>query len=709
MKLTPYPAPHGWRLVLFCAFLFSIYTQLNAQNQAIAIDSVENFDLSTRLFQWSFDRDSISEAHGEFYQISDTTGGNDGPLLGSGFDASTGFSFSAYSTDPRARLRFGPFDTRGMEDVTFQFHLAAPSGVFENDDFIGVNISLDGGQSFYNQIKVKGSRSGTSASGWQHQDGIHYRKNFRYSSRSSVIYGHVDPISKDTIAGISALSIDQIPPTEALYILVELTNSTNDQEIYNVDNFTLSANLPTATSTLDKDKAYRVVNGGSYLAVSDSIHSLYIEVEEQDTVTLLGNPVITGPIYIRGGWLQGNLTLATAMGGVLHGDQFIGQQFYERVISDSGYHFIGQPAYFESVDSMDYVWIYDAKVGDWKHPSAAKHFPDSGVSMARVIYVPPTDLPVLLRGVLTSTTNSQTVALLWADTCLDGETPFGGWNLVANTAGRALNWNALVPSEGFPDSTDATVYLWRQGGYGSYNVHTGSVGGSPIIGLDEAFWVRLSHAQDPGTVRLDLAAPKGSQKRSGRIKTAMHTAVSSTDTVDFYFQSQSNRGVAIGSFHARLLIDPAFTKAFMPCCDQLFLGGPLQPQLVLRKSKTSMTIANYPKSSYYPIMVVGEGALTSKGAPGYFYLPPNIYPGTSTVNLQGAGPHKVYWLGADHPDVHSDDVELADVLDIPEHPTVTDSQGNQKAWDILGRPGGSQANFELQFIDGAWKKVVRVK
>jgi hypothetical protein len=711
MKLTPYPVPHGWRLALLCAFVFNIYNQLSAQIQHVASDSVQNFELSTRLFQWSFDKDSLLGPHGEFCQIIDTAGGNDGPVPGTGFAASSGFSFSAYSVDPRARLRFGPFDTRGMDSVSFGFHLAAPSGNFENSDFIGLNISLDGGLTYYNQVKVKGSRNGTSAPGWQHGQGIDYRKNFRYASRSSVIYGHVNPVTKDTIDGISALTIENIPQSRALYILVELTNSTNGSEVYNVDNFTLSAKLNKATNVLEKQQAYRISNGGSFLALEDSLQTLYVDVPLNDTVKILGSPVVTGPVYIRGGYLDGALTVATSLGGAIHGSNFIGQQFVERSIVDTGYHFIGQPAYFSMIDTLPYAWIYDARAGDWAAPSKAASFPDSGVSMARVIYVRPQDVPMRLRALKSKVPSAQ-AALEWADTCLDGETPFGGWNLVANPTGGELNWNQLYSEGAFPDSADATVYLWKEGegGYASFNSRSGPVGAGPRIGIDDAFWVRLSHENDPGVVRWDIAGSRQqSKKNSAALRSALHKASNGTDTVDFYFQSQASRQAAATTFHAKLMIDPVFSTQFMPCCDQLFLGSALQPQLVLRKSKSSVTVANFPKSSYYPLMVVGEGVLTAKGAPGYFYLPPNIYPGTSAVALRGKGPHKVYWLGADHPDVSMGEELVADPLALPEIPALPDANQTNQAWDVLGRPGGAEAEFELQFIDGAWKKVVRVK
>lgn len=711
MKLTPFQGPQWWRLALLSAFLFGLKTQLLSQNQDVSIYSVENFDLSTRLYQWSFDGDSTGGPHGDFLQILDTAGGNDGPKSLSGFDGSTGFSFSAYSSDPRAKLKFGPFDTRGMDSVRFEFHLAAPQGTFENDDFVGVNISLDGGLTFYNQIKVKGSKTGTNAPGWDHGEGIHYKKDFRYSSRTSVVYGHVDPISKDTVEGLSALTIDNIPATSELYVVVELTNSTHNGEVYNVDNFTLSAKLPSAKNTLASAVAYRVDSALVAIAVADTIQSLYVNLAPSDTFEILGSPMVNGTIDIRSGYLKGDLTLLAVDGATLKGEGHVGDLYIERTLSDSGYHFIGQPEYFSSVDSLPYAWVYNPSTGGWTSALNVVSFPDSGCSMARVVYLNSSDLPLRLRALSTYKHKwSEPVALQWADTCLDGETPFGGWNLIANVQPQSIQWDALLGNLGTTDSIDATYYVWQEGNYASYNSFSGPVGAGPQIAPGAAFWVRLSHEKDPGVVLWSMQprTNTGSSKNGirNRLRPLLGTSSSGTDTVQFSFTTAARIGG--GSYTASLYIDPAFGPSFMPCCDQIYLGSPLQTQVVVRKAKTSLSVANYPRSSYYPIMVVGEGTLSAKGAPGYFFVAPNIIPGHQNVVLKGKGPHKVYWLGADHPDA-SGDGKVAEQLSLEELPPLPDHKALKQAWDILGRPGGPGANFELQFIDGEWKKVVRVE
>lgn len=711
MKLTPFQGPQWWRLALLCAFLFGLKNQLLSQNQNVSVNSVQNFGLYTRLYQWSFDVDSTGGPHGDFLQILDTAGGNDGPKTASGFDGSTGFSFSAYSSDPRAKLKFGPFDTRGMDSVRFEFHLAAPQGTFENDDFIGINISLDGGLTFYNQIKVKGSKNGTSAPGWDHGEGIHYKKDFRYSSRTSVIYGHVDPVSKDTVDGLGALTIDNIPATSGLYVVVELANSTHNGEVYNVDNFTLSAKLPAASSTLSNGVAYRIDSPLTSIALADTIQSLYVNLAPTDTFEIQGSPMVSGTIDIRSGYLKGDLTLLATEGATLKGEGHSGDLFIERTLLDSGYHFIGQPEYFSIVDTLSYAWVYNPTTGGWTSAQNALNFPDSGFSMARVVYLSASDVPLRLRRLSTFEHKwTQPVALQWADTCLDGETPFGGWNLVANVRPNNQQWDALLNNLGASDSLDATYYLWQDGQYASYNSFTGPVGAGPQIPAGSAFWVRLSNQKDPGVVlwsmqpRTNTVSAKNGGK--SRLRPLYGSSSSGTDTVQFSFTTAARIGG--GSYTASLYIDPVFSTSFMPCCDQIYLGSPLQTQVVVRKAKTSFAVANYPRSSYYPIMVVGEGTLTAKGAPGYFFVAPNIIPGHQNVVLRGKGPHKVYWLGADHPD-GTGDSEYAEQLSVEELPSVPDHKTLKQAWDILGRPGGAEADFELQFIDGEWKKVVRVE
>jgi hypothetical protein len=148
----------------------------------------------------------------------------------------------------------------------------------------------------------------------------------------------------------------------------------------------------------------------------------------------------------------------------------------------------------------------------------------------------------------------------------------------------------------------------------------------------------------------------------------------------------------------------------MPCCDQLFLGGPLVPQLSLLKAGTPLLKSHMPKSTHYPIYLVGEGVLRASGAPGWFFLPPNIHAGNKPLTLTGPGPHKVYWLGADHPDVigEQDEFSQSDILSLPEEsfPDTLRVEGN---FDILGRPGVKSQPIQLQKIGSKWKKVIKVK
>ena len=174
MKLSPYLGPRLWRLALLMSFIFGIKSQLNAENQLFIIDSVQNFPFSTIRYQWSFDPDSTGGIHDEFLQISDTAGGDDGPLSQSGFASSTGFYHTASSTEPSTKLHMGPFDVRGMDSISFALHLAA-HGTLEHSDFVGIYISLNGGEDYYPHLKFR-IKERHEKPGWDHGGGIHYQR-----------------------------------------------------------------------------------------------------------------------------------------------------------------------------------------------------------------------------------------------------------------------------------------------------------------------------------------------------------------------------------------------------------------------------------------------------------------------------------------------------------------------------------------------------
>jgi len=124
----------------------------------------------------------------------------------------------------------------------------------------------------------------------------------------------------------------------------------------------------------------------------------------------------------------------------------------------------------------------------------------------------------------------------------------------------------------------------------------------------------------------------------------------SRDTVVFDFRTS---GIAAQSFQSRLYVDTLgfATMNVQTFCDQHYIGNVLDPHLAIYKQSVPLEQACYPKSSFYPLMAVGEGWLEASGDPGYFFIPPDVLPGHQPVFLQGMGPHKIYWLGADHPDV----------------------------------------------------------
>lgn len=120
------------------------------------------------------------------------------------------------------------------------------------------------------------------------------------------------------------------------------------------------------------------------------------------------------------------------------------------------------------------------------------------------------------------------------------------------------------------------------------------------------------------------------------------------DTVHFEWKTTGKYSAV---YQASLFIDSVFKSTYMPCCDQAFTGNSLAPQLTLLKAGMPLVVNHMPKSSHYPIYLVGEGTLKSFGAQGWFFFPPNLYASNKPLTLVGRGPHKVYWLGADHPDI----------------------------------------------------------
>lgn len=700
MKLNPYLGPRLWRLALFMACFLAIKTQLNAKNQLVMIDSVGNFPFSTIRFQWAFDLDSIGGIHNEFLLVRDTLGGNDGIITNCGFQNSAGFYHTAGSTEPSSKLFLGPFDVRGMDSIAFAMHIAA-HGILEHSDYVGIYVSLNGGKDYYPQLKLRGSKSGTKMKGWRHGEGIHYMKDFRWATRSSSIYGHVNPSTKDTINGISAISILDIPKTSQLMIKIELKSSTKVGEAYSIDNLSISSRIKEPNGfKLNQDTTYAISTSGTFIC-SDTLKGLYINVGE-DTVILAGNPWLEETIHIASGVVMGSLR--SRMGeGTISGNAFAGVQNKTQTLTDTGYHFIGFPGFFSSIDTLKNCWVYDAEVGYWDIPQHHYSGADSAFSMGRVIYLEESQVPMTLEGTITSPERSM--SLSWADTCLDGTTPFGGWNLVANTTGRKLNWNQLVEAR-LLDSMDYTVYTWENGDYVGFNPYSGSTGGDAFIAPNECFWIRLSNTSKPLSPQsLELSRGSGAFKNW---KPIISQASIQADTVHFEWITSGAYGAA---YKASLFIDSAYKSTFMPCCDQLYLGGPLVPQIALIKGKTPLLISHTPKSTYYPIYLVGEGILNAYGAPGWFFLAPHIYPGNQPLCVSGEGPHKVYWLGADHPDISDgqNNFNETEVLRLPERVNAQDTAAFKSYFDLLGRPINGQQPIELRKEGRKWRKVIKVK
>jgi hypothetical protein len=179
------------------------------------------------------------------------------------------------------------------------------------------------------------------------------------------------------------------------------------------------------------------------------------------------------------------------------------------------------------------------------------------------------------------------------------------------------------------------------------------------------------------------------------------------DTVHFEWKTTGKYSAV---YQASLFIDSAFKSTYMPCCDQAFTGTSLAPQLTLLKAGMPLVVNHMPKSSHYPIYLVGEGTLKSFGAQGWFFFPPNLYASNKPLTLVGKGPHKVYWLGADHPDIcPGQQFYFEEELLGTAREGFTDTISIDAHFDILGRPSSNMEAVELRKTGRKWRKVIKVK
>jgi hypothetical protein len=700
MIFTFFRTPYWWRLGLLLSFLFSVSKQLSAENQCFTTDSVCKIPFSTTIIQWSFDADSTGPAHGYFLQRQYESGGNDGIFPSIGFQGSDGFRVSQYSTDKGVELVLPTLDTRALIAPSFSFNLAAPSGNFENRDYIGIYISTDGGGHYYPQLKVRGSQNNTSMGGWDFEGGLHFSKDFRYSVNSSTIYGHVNPDTKDSIAGISRITITELPRVPHLAIKLEIVNSTNESEVYVVDNLTLcSENAVVAGSGFSSDSLFIFESSGSFTVPSKSVGAI-IRAGDEDTVRWNGSVNLQGPLWIQSGYLDApGLVVDRSANGQVIGGNLVSRPSIELTLRDTGYHFVGERSFFPALDTMDYSWVFDPDAGQWASPQDFYSRSDSGRSMARVVYLWPQDTPFRLQAEWRS--EAEALVLGWADTVMDGETPLGGWNLVGIRADEGWNWLRLMESGALPDSIDATIYSWNavDQSYASYNPFTGGIGMGGQMTDGTALWIRLSNKQIPtSTVKIDALDSAGIFKGAG---TGAWKGVGTPDTTWFNFTTGAK------SYQAMLLVDSSYQSAFMPATDQLYMGALSKDHVSIQKGGgVRLLVGCYPVSSYYPIEVSGEGHLQTNGVPGWFWIPPNLIPSHQGLKINSKGLYKVHWLSRDHPDVvYNDQGEAIGVQEHSPHPVVIEGSG---LWDILGRHGNANSNIQFKYVDGRWVKIVQV-
>ncbi len=142
-------------------------------------------------------------------------------------------------------------------------------------------------------------------------------------------------------------------------------------------------------------------------------------------------------------------------------------------------------------------------------------------------------------------------------------------------------------------------------------------------------------------------------------------------------------GKNAAAYTCELIIDSTFQTKIMTCCDIVSPSTMLVPHVAIRKSGANLSLAHYPLSSYYPIVAFGDGTLYATGSSGYFFLPPNLYAGSQPLQLKGPGPHKVYWLGEDHPD------------------------GSSLSAPLIEESGAEDAT--VRFISGKWQRRIRLQ
>ena len=135
-------------------------------------------------------------------------------------------------------------------------------------------------------------------------------------------------------------------------------------------------------------------------------------------------------------------------------------------------------------------------------------------------------------------------------------------------------------------------------------------------------------------------------------------------------------------YSCELIIDSTFLTSIMSCCDIVLPTAMLSPHVAIRKAGVNLSLAHYPLSSYYPIVAYGDGTLYATGSAGYFFLPPNLYFSSQPLQLKGSGPHKVYWVGEEHPDSSTD-------FPITEETEMEDTT--------------------VRFISGKWQRRIRLK
>lgn len=163
------------------------------------------------------------------------------------------------------------------------------------------------------------------------------------------------------------------------------------------------------------------------------------------------------------------------------------------------------------------------------------------------------------------------------------------------------------------------------------------------------------------------------------------------DTVNFSWIT------AHSSHSAVAITNDQHDSTWSAFCDVLYTGSPLATGLAVVKSDgTKHSSACYPEAPV-TLYVVGSGMLLAN-TQGYFELPGLCSTGSSLIELQGAGPHKVIWhAGAPEQLLIHEQVQELPVWNSP----------TNMVFDLLGRSSNG-GQIQINYNGKKWVRTVKI-